>query len=100
MKLQVADWPAPATLVGLTVLTSVIAGAGVGAGTVTVDGGEVTGPPAGGVPVAVAVSLTWPLSRSACVTVYVAVHVAEAPGASVVVGHEIADMFAGKLGVV
>src|SRR5581483_6505063 len=58
LKLNVAVAPAPATDVGFTVFTRVIAGAGVGAGTVTTDGGDVTGPPVGGVPVAVAVSLT------------------------------------------
>lgn len=43
----------------------------------------VTGvPPFGGVPVTVAVSLTEPLDRSACVTVYVAEQVAVAPGSS------------------
>ena len=37
-------------------------------GTDAVDGGDVTGGPVGGVPVAVAESLIDPLSRSACVT--------------------------------
>jgi hypothetical protein len=50
------------------------------AGTVAVDGGEVTLGPDGGVPDAVAESLIDPLSRSACVTVYVAVNVATCPG--------------------
>ena len=39
------------------------------AGTLAGDGGDVTAGPLGGVPVAVAVSLTLPLSRSAWVTV-------------------------------
>ena len=38
-------------------------------GTVTVDGGDVTGGPLGGVPEAVAESFTLPLSRSAWVIV-------------------------------
>ena len=43
----------------------------------------VTGvPPLGGLAVTVPVSLTEPLLRSACVTVYVAVHVAVAPGSN------------------
>src|SRR5579885_2237495 len=63
------------------------------AGIVTVDGGEggngVVEP--GGVPVTVAESFTLPWSRSAWVTVYVAVHVVDAPGANVVTGQVIAD---------
>src|SRR5947199_48642 len=55
-------------------------------GTVTVEGGVVTGGPVGGVPVAVAESLTLPQSRSACVTVYVAVQTSLAPDASVLDG--------------
>ena len=58
LKLNVALAPAPATDVGFTVFSNVMAGAGVGAGTVTTDGGDVTGPPVGGVPIAVAVSFT------------------------------------------
>ncbi len=40
------------------------------------DGGPITGGPVGGVPVLVALSFTLPLSRSAWVTVYVAVNTA------------------------
>ena len=57
--------------------------------TTAVDGGDVTAGPVGGVPVAVAVLVTTPAFTSAWVTVYVAVHVVVAPGASVVTGHEI-----------
>ncbi len=49
--------------------------------TAAADGVEVVVPPAGLVPAAVAESLIDPLFRSACVTVYVAVHVTLAPGA-------------------
>ncbi len=52
------------------------------AATVAVDGVDVVVPPAGFVPAAVAESLIEPLFRSACVVVYVAVHVTDAPGAS------------------
>ncbi len=52
----------------VTDLTTVSAGCGVVV-TVTVDGGEVTGGPDGGVPVLVAESATDPLSRSAWVSV-------------------------------
>ena len=45
--------------------------------TVAVDGGESIGGPDGGEPDAVAESLIDPLSRSACVTMYVAVNVAD-----------------------
>ena len=51
----------------VTDLTMVIAGAGRVV-TVAVDGVEVMGGPVGGVPVAVAESLTEPLLRSAWVT--------------------------------
>ena len=57
--------------------------------TVAVDGFDVTAGPVGGVPEAIAVSTTEPASMSACVTVYVPVHVVDAPGASVVTGHVI-----------
>ena len=53
---------------GSAVLTTVSAGAGVAA-TAAVDGGEVTVPPPGAVPVAVAVLVTCPASTSAWVTV-------------------------------
>ncbi|MDT4934160.1 MAG: putative transport system ATP-binding protein [Pseudonocardiales bacterium] len=61
--------PAALTVAGLAVLTTVSAG-DCATVTIAVDGGEVTGGPVGGVPDAVAVSFTLPLSRSACVTVY------------------------------
>src|SRR5258705_313391 len=79
--------PAALTVVGLTDLTRVSAGAG-GIGKTTVDGGEATAGPEGGVPDAVAVSVTEPASTSAGVPVCVAVHVVGAPGTSVVPGHD------------
>jgi hypothetical protein len=57
--------------------------------TVAVDGLDVTAGPVGGVPDAVAVSVMEPASTSACVTVYVPVHVVDAPGANVVTGQVI-----------
>ncbi len=50
---------------------------------------DVTGGPAGGVPVAVAVFVIAPVLMSACVTVYVPVHVVDVCGASVVTGQVI-----------
>ena len=50
------------------------------AATEALAGAEVTGAPLGGTPLAVAVSLIEPLSRSSWVTSYVAVHVVPAPG--------------------
>ena len=59
------------------------------AGTVTVfDPTGAVGVPDGGVPTTEAVLITLPASRSACVTECAPVHVVEAPGASVVTGHE------------
>jgi hypothetical protein len=55
-------------VVGFADFTIVIAGAGA-AVTVELDGGDVTSPPVGGVPVAVAVFVTEPASTSAWVTV-------------------------------
>lgn len=56
---------------------------GVGVTTVTTDGSDTTGSPDGGVPVAVAVFESFfPELTSAAVTVYVAVHVTDAPGTS------------------
>ncbi len=46
-----------------------------------------TAAPVGGVALTVALLATWPESTSACVTVYVAVQLVEAPGASDVTGH-------------
>jgi hypothetical protein len=61
-----------------------------GISTVAVDGAESIGAALGGVPVATARSLIAPASTSACVTTYSgAVHVVEAPGASVVTGQLI-----------
>jgi len=62
-----------------------------------VEGVDVVGPGfgfdavGGCVPVAVAVFVTEPAFASACVVVYVAVHVSDAPGARLLAGHEIAD---------
>src|SRR5438874_2207603 len=76
-------WPTLLIADGEADFTSVSAGLDV-AGTVVVDGAEVIGLVSpGGVPCVVAESLTLPVSRSACVTVYVAVQVSEAPKASV-----------------
>ena len=60
---------------------------GLGATSVSVESVAPTGDPVGGVAVAEAVLATWPASMSACVIVYVAVHVVDSPGASVVTGH-------------
>ncbi len=79
-------WPAAVTDAGVAVLVTVSAGPAV-APTVAVEAFEVTAGPVGGVPVAVAVSTTEPASTSACVTVYVPVHVVDVCGASVVTGH-------------
>src|ERR1700758_1753731 len=61
-------WPACVTDAAVVDFTTVIPGA-AGAGTDAADGAEVTAGPDGGVPDAVAESLTLPLSTSACVTV-------------------------------
>ena len=65
MKVNGTNWPTVVICVTVVAFLTVKPGAGVVLGTVTVDGGDVTGPPVGGVPVAVAVSLIEPLSRSA-----------------------------------
>ena len=57
------------------------------AGTVAVDGDELTSGPLGGVPDATAESSTRPWSRSAWVTAYVAVQMVDSPGSRVVLGH-------------
>jgi hypothetical protein len=75
-------------VVGEAVFSNARLGADVTA-TVADDGAEVTAGPVGGVPDAVAVFVIEPASTSAWVTVYVPVHVADAPGANVVTGHEI-----------
>ena len=59
-------------------------------GTVAVSVSVTVGP-AGEVPVAVAVFTIDPASTSACVTVYVAVHVVDAVGARVEAGQVTAD---------
>ncbi len=76
------------TVVGAADFTTVKAGP-VGTVTVAVDAGDVTVPPDGSVADTVAEFATDPLSISAWVTVYVAGHVVEAPGARVVVGQVI-----------
>ena len=53
----------------------------------------VTSVPLGSVPVTVAELSTTPASTSAWVSVYVAVHVVDAPGASVVTGQETVPTF-------
>ena len=55
------------------------------------DGDEVTAGPAGGVPAAVAVLVTTPAFTSDWMIVRVAVHVVDAPGASVVNGQLMLD---------
>jgi hypothetical protein len=73
--------PTADTDAGLADLLIVSAGDCV-TGTDAVDGGESIGGPDGGEPDAVAESLIDPLSRSACVTTYVAVNVADWPAAN------------------
>ena len=83
----VTTLPTPGT--GVADLASAIDGVST---TVTAaDAVSVTSTPPGEVPVTVAVFAIEPASRSACVTVYVAVQVVRAPGASVVTGQVIAD---------
>lgn len=53
------------------------------------DGGESTGGPLGGVPLAIAVFFITPASMSAGAATYVPEHVVDASGASVVAGHVI-----------
>src|SRR5262245_13361248 len=60
------------------------------AGIVTLDS-AVTSAPTGGVPDAVPVLVMLPAFTSACVVVYVAVHVIDAPGASAVSGQLTLD---------
>src|ERR1700750_121059 len=81
--------PAAVNVVVSAVFAMVMPGLSV-AGMVTVDV-CVTSGAVGGVPVAVPVFVTDPLSTSACVVVYVAVHVPVSVGASEVNGHEIAE---------
>jgi len=76
----VTDAPAPDTSSGDTDFVNAICGADA---IVTVASSVAdTADPVGGVPDAVAVLSTNPWSTSACVTVYVAVHVTDSPGAN------------------
>jgi hypothetical protein len=69
-KLKVIVSPTVVIVFGLTVFVTVSCGFGVTpTATLAIEGGEVTGGPAGGVPVAVAESSISPLFRSAWVTV-------------------------------
>ena len=81
--------PAADTVAGELVLSTVMVRTG---GAVTVaESVAVTAAPTGGVPVTVAVLVNDPASTSACVTVYDAVQVVDAPGAKVATGHTTAD---------
>src|SRR5215472_4503612 len=71
--------PGASKVVGLADLCTSMPGV-VSAGTSTLEGGESTGGPLGGSPVAVAVLVIPPASRSAKVVTCVAVHVDVAPG--------------------
>ena len=75
-KVYVTVCPTAFTVFTLAVLTTEMSGVCVEL-TVAVEGSEVIGTSLGVVPVDVAESLTEPLSRSACVTVYVASNVAD-----------------------
>jgi hypothetical protein len=83
----VTVWPAVVTADGEAVFSTASPG-DAGTVTVAVDGFDVTAGPDGGVPDAVAVSVTPPASTSACVIVYVPEQVVDAPGANVVTGQE------------
>ena len=78
-------------------MTTLNAAAGA-AVTVADDGADVTVKPRGVTPDAVALSWTDPASTSACDTVYDPVHVVDAPGASVVTGHDTDTAPAGATG--
>src|SRR6185437_12962381 len=96
-------WPTALIAVVLVAFTRLRPPVSV-AGTVAVDGFESTGAGfgsvgvPGGVPCAVAVSVTDPLSRSACVTVYVPVQVSDAPAANVLDGQVTPDIEAATEG--
>ena len=77
---------------GFADFTIAIAGAGVIV-TFALDGDDVTAVPEGGVPVAVAVLVIVPALTSACVLVYAAVQVTDAPGANDAApdGHDTGD---------
>ena len=81
--------PAAAKVVGTAVLATVIAG--LRAMVTVAVSASVTVGPAGGVPAAVATLTIEPASMSACVTVYVAVHVVAAAGASTATGQVTGD---------
>jgi hypothetical protein len=68
--------------------------AGAARNAVSVESLAVTAAPEGGRPDTVAVFATCPASTSACVTVYVFVHVVLAPGANDVTGHVIVPTLA------
>src|SRR5262249_54832615 len=80
------SWPTVSTASGVAVLTTLSDGVALALTTNDASAGG-TATPDGSVPVAVAVSAIVPASRSAWVTVVIAMHVVEPPGASVVVGH-------------
>src|SRR5262249_38926768 len=77
--------PTASKVVGLADFTSVISG--LATAETVVDDSSSTSVPSGAVPVAVPVLLIEPRSTSACVVVYVAVHVTLASGASGPAGH-------------
>src|SRR5215471_16826602 len=72
--------PGPAKLARFAVLVTVMAGACTGPSTVTAWDTSVAGGPDGGVPAAVATSVTNPRSTSATVVTYVAVQPRDCPG--------------------
>src|SRR6516164_11395502 len=73
-------WPGAVKLLWSAVLVTLIAGACTGPVTVTAWEMSVTGVPDGGVPAAVATSVTQPRSTSAWVVTYVAVQPRDCPG--------------------
>jgi hypothetical protein len=79
----VTDWPAAVTVVGDADFVTVMPFDWV-TPTVAIEAFEVVVVPFGALPVPVPVSVIEPLSMSACVTVYVAVQVTDAPGANVI----------------
>ncbi len=85
--------PLPLTSAGSPADLSRVMVAMVEVGVVVVSDGDVTAGPLGGVPEAVAVLMTLPLSTSAWLIGYVAVQVTPAPGASVVVEHVTGPTF-------
>src|SRR5215472_6085456 len=73
-------WPGPVKLVRSADLVTVIPGACTGPSTVTAAETSLTAGPDGGVPDAVATSVTNPWFTSACVVTYVAVQPRDSPG--------------------